>query len=145
SAARVALERAGDRARPAPYKNAILIVVDALRSDRLTVYGKTRVATPRTTAEAKKRGVVFLYNQAASCSSPPSHSSIQTGMIPRVHGVVGDSAQLTAGTPTISTQLGEAGLATGYYGNNPFGMGRLEKPGKWTEFHQPGKEGKSTD
>jgi arylsulfatase A-like enzyme len=24
-------------------------------------------------------------------------------------------------------------------------MGRLEKTGKWTEFHQPGKEGKSTD
>ena len=62
-------------------------------------------------------------------------------MIPRVHGVVGDSAQLTAGTPMISTQLEAAGVAAGYFGNNPFGMGRLEKPGNWTVFSQPGKEG----
>jgi hypothetical protein len=111
--ARLALERAAERPRRAPYKNAVLFVVDALRSDRLAVYGKTRVATPRTTAEAGKRGVVFLHNQAASCSSPPSHASIQTGMIPRVHGVVGDTAQLLPGTPTISTQLGAGGRSTG--------------------------------
>jgi arylsulfatase A-like enzyme len=45
----------------------------------------------------------------------------------------------------ISTALGDVGISTGYYGNNPFGMGRLEKPGNWTEFHQPNKEGKGID
>jgi arylsulfatase A-like enzyme len=45
----------------------------------------------------------------------------------------------------ISTQLGAAGVATGYYGNNSFGMGRLEKPGQWTEFHQPPQEGLGID
>jgi arylsulfatase A-like enzyme len=45
----------------------------------------------------------------------------------------------------ISTQLDAAGVAAGYYGNNPFGMARLEEPGQWTEFHHPGQEGKGTD
>lgn len=144
-APRIALEAAPTRPRPAPYDNAILLVVDALRSDRLALYGETRVATPHITADGQARGVVFLHNQAASPSSPPSHGSIQTGMIPRVHGVVGDNAQLTPGTPMLSTQLEDAGVATAYYGNNPFGMARLEAPGRWTAFRQPNREGKGID
>lgn len=142
---RLALEAAPSRQRPAPYDHAILLVIDALRSDRLTLYGDTRVASPRMTADGRGRGVVFLHNQAASPSSPPSHGSIQTGMIPRVHGVTGDTGKLEPGTPMISTQLGDAGIATGYYGNNPFGMARLEAPGRWTAFHQPNQEGKGID
>ncbi|RMH43217.1 MAG: hypothetical protein D6689_05585 [Deltaproteobacteria bacterium] len=142
---RIQLEAAPVRPRPPAVRNAILVVVDALRADRLALYGTTRVDTPRITAEGRARGVTFLYNQAASPSSPPSHGSIQTGMIPRVHGVVGDRAQLKPGTPMISTALGAAGVATGYFGNNAFGMARLEKPGRWTEFHQPTREGKSND
>jgi arylsulfatase A-like enzyme len=134
----IALEEAPQRDRPAPYENLILVVVDALRSDKLSLYGETRVATPRMTAEAATGGAVFLHNQAASPSSPPSHGSIQTGMIPRVHGVSGDSARPAPGTPTISTQLGEAGIATAYFGNNPFGMARWEKAGRWDVFRKPG-------
>ena len=138
---RIQLEHVEVRPRPSPIRNLILFVVDALRSDRLAIYGETRVRTPRITAEAKRHGVAFLYNQAASPSSPPSHGSIQTGMIPRVHGVTGDKAELTKGTPMISTVLGAKGIATGYFGNNTFGMSRLEKPGNWTAFHQPSREG----
>ena len=140
----IALERATVAPPPPTYDNVVLVVVDALRSDRLALHGKTRVRTPRITAEGE-RGVVFANNQAASPSSPPSHGSIQTGMIPRVHGVSGDKAQLSPGTPMLSTQLGAAGVATGYYGNNPFGMARLKAPGKWTAFHQPSQEGKGID
>ncbi|WP_428269734.1 sulfatase family protein [Haliangium sp.] len=144
-APRIALEQAGQRPRPAPYDHAIMLVVDALRADRLALYGQTRVQTPRMTADGRARGVVFLRNQAASPSSPPSHGSIQTGMIPRVHGVTGDKGKLTPGTPMLSTQLGAAGVATAYFGNNPFGMARLEAPGGWTAFHQPNQEGKGID
>ena len=127
------------------FKNAILFVVDAMRADRLSIYGKTRVTTPNFTAAFEQQGIAFLHNQAASPSSPPSHGSIQTGMIPRVHGVSGDKEKLVPGTPMISTQLSAAGFATGYYGNNPFGMARLQAPGQWTEFHQPNQEGKGID
>ncbi|MCG5055770.1 MAG: sulfatase-like hydrolase/transferase [Myxococcales bacterium] len=147
--ARIVVE-APRAARPPVYKNAILIVVDALRQDRVPLYdrapaGKTRVAMANVMKLFAEQGVAFMHNQAASPSSPPSHGSIQTGMIPRVHGVVGDKAQVEPGTPTISGQLADAGFATGYYGNNPFGMARQEKPGTWTEFHHPNQEGKSID
>lgn len=141
---RIGLEEAKIAAKPEPYKNVILLVVDALRSDRLDFYGDERVNTPRMTKEGVN-AAVMLYNQAASPSSPPSHGSIQTGMIPRVHGVASDKAKLKPGTPMISTQLGDQGVSTAYYGNNPFGMARLESPGGWTEFHQPNKEGHGID
>ena len=147
---RISLASAPSREKPKAAKNVILLVVDALRSDHVplysSVYGTSAaVAMPNTEARAALGSVVFLNNQAASPSSPPSHGSIQTGMIPRVHGVDGDRGQLKPGTPMISTQAVGAGISAGYYGNNPFGMGRLEEPGKWTEFHQPGQEGKSND
>ncbi len=147
---RISLEAAPAKERPAPAKNVILLVVDALRSDHVPLYStvyknSAAVSMPNTEALAQLGSVVFLNNQAASPSSPPSHGSIQTGMIPRVHGVDGDRGKLKAGTPMISTQTVAAGISAGYFGNNPFGMGRLEAPGKWTEFHQPGQEGKSND
>ena len=145
SRARLAVEEATVHPKPAPVDNVILFVVDALRSDKLAVYQDTRVKTPRITAEAGKRGVAFLNNQAASPSSPPSHGSIQTGMIPRVHGVTGDSGKLYPGTPMISNQAVAGKVDAAYYGNNPFGMGRLEAPGNWTEYHVPPKEGKGID
>lgn len=146
---RIAMPPAQDRPKPAPAQNVILLVVDALRSDHVplysSVYGASQAQMPNTESQAALGSVVFLHNQAASPSSPPSHGSIQTGMIPRVHGVDGDRGKIIPGTPTISTQVEKAGIASGYFGNNPFGMGRLEEPGGWTEFRQPGQEGKSND
>lgn len=144
-APRIALEEAGTRPARARYDNAIMLVIDAMRADRIALYGETRVNTEHMTGDGRARGVTFLYNQAASPSSPPSHGSIQTGMIPRVHGVTGDKGQLKPGTPMLSTQLEDAGIAAAYFGNNPFGMERLQKPGRWTAFHQPSKEGGGID
>ncbi len=146
---RIAMAPAKVSAKPAPAKNLILIVVDALRSDHVPlyapVYGASQAQMPNVEKQAALGSAVFLNNQAASPSSPPSHGSIQTGMIPRVHGVDGDGGKILPGTPTVSTQVEKAGIASGFFGNNPFGMGRLKEPGGWTEFHQPGQEGKSND
>ena len=141
----IQLEAAESRARPKPYQNAILMVVDALRSDRLALYGETRVETPRITSDGRAGGVVFLRNQAASPSSPPANASIQTGMTPRLHGVGNDTGQLRKGTPMLSTQLRAAGISAAYYGNNSFAMKRLKKPGNWSAFHEPNFEGKGLD
>lgn len=141
---KVALEQASQHAAPPPVDNVILLVVDTLRSDRLKLYGDTRVETPHFTA-AGKNAAVFLNNQAAAPSSPPSHASIQTGMIPRVHGVSGDKGQLKPGTKMLSNLLGEAGIGTAYVGNNSFGMNRLRASGDWTAFHQPVMEGLGID
>ncbi len=140
----IALEETTPQAAPTAVDNVILLVVDTLRSDRLKLYGDTRVETPHFTA-AGQNAAVFLNNQAAAPSSPPSHASIQTGMIPRVHGVDGDKGQLKPGTKMLSNLLGEAGIATAYVGNNSFGMNRLRATGDWTAFHQPVSEGLGID
>ena len=142
---RIALAKAAVRDRPAPARNAVLFVVDSLRSDRLAAYGDTRVKTPRITALAAERGVVFLTNSAASPSSPPSHASIQTGSPPRVHGINGDKGQLVKGTPLISTVLHDAGVSTAYIGNNSFAMGRLKNNAGWDKFYEPVFDGHNID
>ena len=45
----------------------------------------------------------------------------------------------------LSSVLVKAGISAGYYGNNSFGMARLQKPGHWTAFHQPPQEGQGSD
>jgi arylsulfatase A-like enzyme len=130
---------------PAPIKNVILLVVDTLRADRLSMYGNTRVKTPRLTAAAAARGLVMLRNQSMAPSSPPSHATIQTGQIPRVHGAVGDQGAIKSNAPVLSAILKTAGFWTGYVGNNDFAMGRFRKIGQWDSFHTPAMEGKGID
>jgi arylsulfatase A-like enzyme len=142
---RVALAEAAVRERLPPVQNAILFVIDTLRSDRLAAYVDTRVKTPRITALVEERGAVFLTNSAASPSSPPSHTSIQTGSPPRIHGVNGDKGQLVKGTPMISTVLGAADVSPAYIGNNSFAMSRLKKKGKWDKFYEPVFSGHNID
>jgi len=128
---------------PAPVKNVVLVVVDTLRSDRLTAYGETRVQTPHITALAK-RGAVFVHNQSMAPSSPPSHATIHTGQGPRLHGVTGDTGEPGAKTPMLSAILGDAGFFTGFVGNNDFAMSRLVKAARWdvaeTPFYKHGKD-----
>jgi choline-sulfatase len=112
-------------------QNLLLLVIDTLRADRLAVHGDTRVETPRLTAAARARGVVFRRNQAMSPSSPPSHATIHTGQIPRVHGAAGDTGTVGPGAPVLAAALGAAGFHTAYVGNNDFAMGRLAKAAGW--------------
>jgi arylsulfatase A-like enzyme len=140
-----------------PAKNVILVVVDTLRADRVAAMGMadsgasarvtgkgTRVETPRWTALAA-RGAAFRNHQSMAPSSPPSHASIQTGQIPRVHGVIADDHQVDPDAPLLSRVIRDAGLFTGYVGDNDFAMGRLKKLANWSEAHAPVFEGKGPD
>ena len=139
---RILLTAAPSLPHPKPVHNLVLLIGDALRADSLALYHQTKVLTPRITEAGRKNGVVFLNTEAASPSSPPSHASIQSGTLPRVNGILGDKAKLNPGTPMISAVLGGEEIATGYYGDNSFAMGRLKAASKWTAYHQPSQEGK---
>jgi arylsulfatase A-like enzyme len=142
AAPRILLAAAPSLPRPKPVRNLVLLIGDAMRADSLALYGQTKVLTPRITEAGRKNGVVFLNTEAASPSSPPSHASIQSGTLPRVNGILGDKAKLNPGTPMVSAVLGADNIATGYYGDNSFAMGRLKAASKWTAYHQPSQEGK---
>ncbi len=142
--AAIAVTAAPPRARPAPVEHVVLLVVDTLRADRLAAYGDTRVKTPRLTAAAA-RGAVFTRHQSMAPSSPPSHATLHTGQIPRVHGIAGDTGTLAADTPVLSAILAGAGLATTYAGDNDFAMGRFRKVGRWDRFAAPIFDGGGKD
>jgi len=144
-APRIVLARAATRPRPAPAQNLIVFVADALRADKLPMYGETRVRTPNLAKAAAEHGVTFTSTQAASPSSPPSHASIQSGCVPRRHGILGDKSKVSPDTPMVSAILAKAGLATGFFGDAGFAMNRLKPASRWTEFHQPSQEGKGGD
>jgi len=139
---RILLPIAPSRPRPKPVRNLVLLIGDAMRADSLALYQQTKVQTPRITQAGRRNGVIFLNTEAASPSSPPSHASIQSGTYPRTNGILGDKAKLNPGTPMISASLAGQGIATGYYGDNSFAMGRLRAASKWTAYHQPSQEGK---
>lgn len=133
-------------ARRAPQpRHLILIVVDTLRADRLAAIAKTSVATPRLTAALARGGAVFTRNLSVAPSSPPSHTTLHTGLVPRVHGVVGDVTQLSPEAPMLSALLAARGFFAGYVGNNDFAMGRLKKAARWTEQHAPVFEDQGID
>lgn len=66
--------------------NIILIVVDALRPDHLSINGYNRNTSPNIDKFAKE-GTIFLNAYASLPNSDPSVTSILTGMYPHSHGV----------------------------------------------------------
>jgi arylsulfatase A-like enzyme len=144
-APQILLAKAKLQTRPQAAKNLVVLVADALRADKLPMYGKTRVQTPNIESAARTTGITFSTAHAASPSSPPSHASIQSGCVPRSHGILGDKSKVNPGTPMVSAILAKAGIATEFVGDASFAMKRLQPASTWTEFHQPNGEGKGGD
>lgn len=66
-------------------KNTLLVVVDALRADRVGAYGYDKPTTPTADALAEE-GILFESFHAASPWTAPAFGSIFTGVSPSVHG-----------------------------------------------------------
>ena len=124
--ARGELPPPGTPADPAA-PNLVLVVLDALRADRLAPYGYERATTPAL--DAFVRESMTLHAQARSTSSwtLPSHASLLTGLLPAQHGVTHPldrehEAALSAfgmhayalrpGTSTLAGRLRDAGYDT---------------------------------
>lgn len=130
---------------PARARHLLLIVVDTLRADRLAAITATRVRTPNLSAAVARGGLVAPRHLAIAPSSPPSHATLHSGQLPRVHGAVGDTAPLSPQAPLLAALLRERGFFTGYVGNNDFAMGRLAKAARWSAAHTPVFEGQGID
>jgi len=118
---------AGIQPRKSP-PNVIIYLVDALRSDRLGVYGCDRPLSPRLD-EMAAEGITFTDMVAQSSWTKAAVASIFTGLWPRAHGVNGPDDRLPDGLPTLPEQLQAAGYRTGAvvanaYVGRPFGFAR---------------------
>jgi arylsulfatase A-like enzyme len=70
---------------PPKAEKMILVVIDALRADRLGCYGFSEATSPTIDAIAKE-GILFETLHAASPWTAPSFGSLFTGVSPTVHG-----------------------------------------------------------
>lgn len=75
-----------EAAKRFPGANLILISLDTLRADALSMYGGADQASPVLAAFARE-AVVFAHARSQSPHTAPSHMSLFTSLFPSVHGV----------------------------------------------------------
>jgi len=94
-----------------PRTNVVLISIDTLRADRMSLYGHDRPTTPNLAAWASRRGTVFRNVVAAAPWTLPSHTSMLSGVGALRHGV-NYSSPAPGSLKLLSEYLREAGYAT---------------------------------
>ena len=108
-----------DRRAPAGAPNVLLLILDTVRADALSVYGAPYETTPHLDSLARA-STLFRWAMAASSWTLPSHSSFFTGYNPsELSGRW--SRRLDDAKPTLAEVLGEAGWRTaGFAGNQAY-------------------------
>jgi arylsulfatase A-like enzyme len=93
-------------------KNILVLVVDALRTDRLSCYGYERSTSPRLDAAAKE-GLLFENAWSQSSWTIPATATLFTGQYSYTHGLY-DAYHwyLVPGIATITQAMLEAGFST---------------------------------
>jgi arylsulfatase A-like enzyme len=119
---------------PAGSPNLLLIVMDTVAADHLSLYGHDR-ATSTTLNQLADRGIRFDTAQSASSWTLPSHAAMFTGHW--MHKLsVGWQTPLDSAEPTVAEFLTDRGYATaGFVANTSYaasdsGLGR-----GFTQYH----------
>jgi len=101
---------------PIGAPNIILITLDTVRADHLSLYGYPHRTTPSIDKWARQ-GVVFQNAIAPTSWTLPSHASIFTGLLPHQHGADKDDP-LDPRWWTISEVLSSRGYETAGFTSN---------------------------
>ncbi|MEE8525939.1 MAG: sulfatase [Thermoanaerobaculia bacterium] len=97
--------------RPAP-PSVLLISVDTLRPDHLSLYGYRHPTSPHLDAWARSHGAIFDNAVAQAPWTLPSHVSMLTGLSAPRHGVNYSRASAPPALTTLAERLRTAGWAT---------------------------------
>lgn len=136
--------------------SVVIVDIDTLRADHLGCYGYHRPTSPIIDRFAEE-SIRFAWAFAQAPNTPPSQSSIFTGLYPTTHGRIRDEDVLPEGVITLAEVMSAGGYATAGFvdGANMsglFGMaqgydsydhegGRLNAIGpkvlRWLERHDP--------
>lgn len=90
--------------------NVVLVVMDTVRADHLSLYGYARKTSPNLDSIAKE-SLVFAHAVASGNYSLPSHASLFSGLLPSQHGAHQRSA--STATQTDGVRVGDYGIAAG--------------------------------
>jgi arylsulfatase A-like enzyme len=101
---------------PADSPNVLLIVLDTVRADRMSVYGYPRPTTPALDRLAQ-RAVLFTEARATAPWTLASHASMFSGRLPHELNVQWMTA-LQDHFPTLAEDFGDRGYATAGFAAN---------------------------
>ena len=104
-------------------KNVVVIVVDTLRADHLSLAGYSRNTSPNLDRFAAG-GVTFDSAIASSSWTLPSHASMFTGLYPHEHRAVTMEDRLSEDIPLVSEWFSEHGYQTGAFSANTYFFSR---------------------
>jgi arylsulfatase A-like enzyme len=102
-----------------PLPDIIVLTLDALRRDSLSVYAPSLGTTPFLAGLAQEC-VVFDDAISASCWTLPSHCSLFTGLYPSFHGATKRHWLLAKDRPTLAQVLSRAGYQTAGFTGGPY-------------------------
>lgn len=94
-----------------PPRHVVVLLIDTLRADKLTAYGRTRVQTPELSRFAEQ-STLFQRCQAPANWTKPSCASVLTGLHPPSHRALTDSGALPGRIPLVSEHFQRAGYQT---------------------------------
>jgi arylsulfatase A-like enzyme len=106
------------RFEPRFTRLVVLISIDTLRPDHLSVYGYDRSTSPHLEALAED-AVVFDVAVAPAPWTIPSHASLLTSASPRIHGATSQH-DIRAGLPLLSEILDATGWTTAGFVDTPW-------------------------
>jgi arylsulfatase A-like enzyme len=102
--------------------NVLVVVVDTLRADHMSLYGYARQTSPNIDSIARQ-GVTFDNAIATASWTLPSHASLLTGRYPHEHKAETD-APLDAHYATLSEAMRDRGYRTGCFTANLYYFSR---------------------
>jgi arylsulfatase A-like enzyme len=102
----------------------VLLVLDALRADRLSCYGYPIITSPYLDVVANE-STLFTLAVAPAPWTIPAHASLFTGLYPSQHRMLQMNSTLAATHPTLAERLTKSGYHTMGISNNPL-VGVLE-------------------
>ena len=108
-------------AEPWQRPNLVLISIDTLRSDHMSLYGYPKPTTPRIDAWAQESGVVFESAVASSPWTLPSHATMLSG-----RDAIGHGANYDRPVPDGLELVAERLRAHGYHTHAVTGGGWLD-------------------
>ena len=101
---------------PANAPNVLLITLDTVRADHLSIYGYSRATTPNIDRLAKE-GVLFESAFANSSWTLPAHASLLTGRLPHEHQA-NWKTPVNASHRTLAEAFAERGYRTAAFSAN---------------------------
>ena len=127
-----------------PAKNAIVVMIDTLRADHVSVYANTRVQAPALDAFAKG-GVVFERYSAVEDWTKPSCATMLTGLYPNTHKTQSDSGKLPGSVKMVSEEMKAQNVATGAFIANGYVSGKFGFEKGWDAYTNYIRENKRTE